>query len=118
MTTRTFIGVLLAVLAFGGVACSKVNKSRFPVYDGVPFHAKVKPVHKKVTLADFRVKVAQAKRSPTGAYEAAQHAATRYCIEKYGTSSFEWSNLSTDADGSPVLTYDRGNAVFLGTCAT
>lgn len=118
MTMRTFTGFLMATLVLGGAACSKVNTSRFPVYGGVPFHAKVKAVDKKATLADFQVTVAQAARSPKGAYEAAEHTATSYCIEKYGTSLFEWSNLSTDAEGAPILTYDRDRAVFLGTCAT
>jgi len=115
MTVR-FTLSLMAAASFGLVACGKLNEDRRPKYDGVPFRVSAKAINKRETLADFRVQVADAPRSPAGALEAAQHEATRYCITNYGTSRFDWTNIAVDGDGGYALQLDRGDGLFTGTC--
>lgn len=107
---------LVAVMLAAVSACSQVNQSRFPTYDGVPFQVKSKALDKKTNRALFQVVVANARRSEKGALEAGHHGSVRYCIETYGTSSFDWTNLSMDDEGALILAYDKDNAVFEGMC--
>lgn len=116
--TRTLpLGALLVAAALGG--CGKLNKSKYPVFDGVAFRTTAKPVHKKTTLADFRVVVHDALRAPDAAFKAGSHQARRYCIENYGTSDFSWSNVAAGGvEGSAALSLptEGGDAVLFGSC--
>lgn len=107
---------LVMAACVGLTACGKLTESKRERFDGVPFRVKVKPVNKKQTLADFRVKVSDATRSQAGALAAARHEATRYCIENYGTSKFGWSNISVDDEGGYALQLDGRDGLFIGTC--
>ncbi|KUP93833.1 hypothetical protein [Tritonibacter horizontis] len=107
---------LIAALGLGLVSCGKLNEDKYPRFDGVPFRVSAKAINKRETLADFRVEVADATRSQSGAYAAADHAAKSYCIENYGTSKFDWTNITVGPDGSYGLHLDNGAGVFTGTC--
>ncbi|NIZ13686.1 hypothetical protein [Phaeobacter sp. HF9A] len=107
---------LIAALGLSLAGCGKLGEDKRPKYDGVAFRVSVKPINKKETLANFRVVVKDATRTASGALQAAQHEATRYCIEKYGTSRFDWSNVTIDDDGVYQLKQEKGDGIFTGTC--
>ncbi len=115
MKVRLFL-TFIAATGLGLSACGKINEDKRPKYDGVPFRVSAKPINKKETLANFRVEVVDATRSQAGALEAARHEATRYCIESYGSSKFDWTNIAVDGDGSYTLQLDKGDGVYQGRC--
>lgn len=113
------IGFTLSLIVAAGLsltACGKLTESKRPKYDGVPFRVSVKPINKKESRANFIVKVVDATKTPTGALEAAHHEATRYCIETYGSSKFDWTNISVGEEGAYTLQLDKGDGIFTGTC--
>ncbi|MEX0304632.1 MAG: hypothetical protein AB3N24_19610 [Leisingera sp.] len=103
----------LAVAAFVS-ACGSTTASNRPLYDGVPFKAKAKPVDKKTDRALFQVEIKGADRSVKGAREAAAHAGTKYCVQNYGSSKIAW--VSDPGDEEAQLTLTDGRATFQGTC--
>ncbi len=109
---------LILATGLGLSACGKLNEDKRPRFDGVPFRVSAKAIDKRETLANFRVVVVEATRSQAGALLAADHEAKRYCIENYGTSRFNWTNVTLGADGSYSLPLDKGDGVFTGTCRT
>ncbi|WP_255731499.1 hypothetical protein [Phaeobacter sp. B1627] len=107
---------LIVAAGLGLTACGSLKEDRRPKFNGVPFKATVKAIDKRATLADFRVEVGDATRSQLGALQAADHEAKRYCIENFGTSRFDWTNITVDAEGAYSLQLDRGDGIFTGTC--
>ncbi|WP_264213087.1 hypothetical protein [Leisingera thetidis] len=105
---------LLAAAALVSACGSSVTNKNRPLYDGVPFKAKAKPVDKKTDRAVFQVEIKGADRSAKGAREAAAHAGTTYCVVNYGSSKIDWVN--DPADTEVQLTLTDGRAVFQGTC--
>lgn len=103
-------GVALMVLA----GCESVTGSNRPLYGGVPFKAKAKPIDKKADRALFAVTIKDAMRSEAGAREAADHAGTSYCISNYGSSKITWVNDPANLD--TALRLDGGDAQFQGSC--
>ncbi len=85
-------------------------------FDGIAFRTSVKAINKKETLANFRVEVRDALRSQRGALAAADHEAKRYCIENYGTSRFDWTNIALDAEGNYKIQLDKSDAIYTGSC--
>ncbi len=117
MAMRT--GFTLSMIVVAGLAltaCGKINESKRERFDGVPFRVSAKAINKKETLANFVVKVVDATKSQRGALEAAHHEATRYCIENYGTSKFDWTNITVGEEGAYALQLDKGDGIFTGTC--
>lgn len=103
-------GVALLVLA----SCGSVTGSNRPLYGGVPFKAKAKPIDKKADRALFAVTIKDAMRSEVGAREAADHAGTSYCISNYGSSKITWVNDPANLD--MALRLDGRDAQFQGSC--
>ena len=58
-------------------------------FNGIYFSSKADRVSKE-ERDHFRVQVKKATQDLGAAREAGRYAATRYCIEQYGTSSIEW----------------------------
>lgn len=102
----------IGLVALAG--CESVTGSNRPLYGGVPFKAKAKPVDKKANRALFAVTIKDAMRSEAGAREAADHAGTSYCISNYGSSKITW--VADPADLDTPLTLQGGDAQFRGSC--
>lgn len=103
---------LTALCAASLLACTPKDKRI--LFDGQHFRTKAKAVDRKVTVAAFTVEVKDAGKSLEGAREAGAYAATRYCIENYGSSTIVWTNGPEDAP--QALVFDRGALVLRGTC--
>jgi hypothetical protein len=63
----------------------------------------------------FTASAGRAGRGIEGAQKAAVHEATRYCIEKFGTSAIEWSPRREGQEG-PVFTRSGDRVSVAGTC--
>ncbi|KIC20967.1 hypothetical protein [Leisingera sp. ANG-Vp] len=105
---------LASMLAAAALAACGSSTNNRPLYDGVPFKAKAKPVDKKTSRAVFQVEIKGADRSVKGAREAADHAGTTYCVTNYGSSNIAW--VIDPADEEAQLTLTDGRATFQGTC--
>ncbi|KIC10090.1 hypothetical protein RA19_13150 [Leisingera sp. ANG-M1] len=106
------IAGLVAVAALA--ACGSTATSNRPVYDGVPFKVKAKPIDKKTDPATFSIEIKNAGRSIKGAREAAAHGGTKYCVQNYGSSKIAW--VADPMDEEAQLTLTDGRAIFQGTC--
>ncbi len=113
-TTRlALLGVLFAAIAVAG--CNrKKNAVNLITYDGIEFRTDAQPVDKKVTLADFYVKVQGAAISLDSARKAGRDRAYRYCIENFGTSKIDWT-VGPDTDPAQLQLVE-GALTFRGTC--
>jgi hypothetical protein len=60
------------------------------LFDGAEFQASVKKVTKD--HHGFEVTVRRASQSTQGAIEAAEYAATRYCVLTFGSSEIAWAD--------------------------
>ena len=107
------VALLLGAVALAG--CDKAKNKR-PTYAGVPFKITTKPVDKKVSRADFTVKVDEAALSLDGARQAAYHSGVTYCLNDggYGTSRIIWDVDPQDPESQLRLV--DGAAVFQGKC--
>jgi len=101
---------VLCVLAVA--ACTPKDKR--VLFDGIYFRTKAKAVDRKVSVADFRVEVKNANQSLDGARQAGAYAATRYCVENYGSSQIVWSN-GPKADAQNLV-FDGDSLVLRGVC--
>lgn len=109
------VATALLCTAFVVAGCGSVtSRDKRVSYDGVLFRTSAKAVNRKVTLAEFKVVVKNALRSPKGARQAALHEATGYCIENYGSSDILWSVDPLDPEQD--LPLDGDDAVYVGTC--
>lgn len=102
------VALLSAVLAAG---CSKREER-------VLFNGNYYPAKSRGEKSDPRVFTASAGRAGRGiegAQQAAMHEATRYCIEKFGTSAIEWSHAREGQEG-PVFTRSGDRVSVAGTC--
>ncbi|KUJ76769.1 hypothetical protein AVO45_09685 [Ruegeria marisrubri] len=102
----------LAVLALVA-GCGQSKEDRI-LFDGHYFKTKAKVVDKRVTLADFTVRVDDVSASLDGAREAGRYAGTRYCIENYGTSRIKWK-VGPDTEPQQLRVVDD-TLTFAGTC--
>ncbi|MDF9302338.1 hypothetical protein P5P81_07250 [Tritonibacter mobilis] len=107
---------LMLVASLGLVACGQSRDDKRMRFDGIVFRTSAKPIDKKETLLNFRVEVRDALQSQRGALAAATHEATRYCIQNYGTSRFDWTNIIPDSEGSYQIQLDDRDAIFTGRC--
>jgi len=119
MAQMTFGKLILPfVVALSAAALTSCDsaKSKRPLYDGVQFKIKTKPMDKNASRADFAVEVDDAGLSLDGARQAAYHAGVTYCLSVagYGTSNIDWDVDPNDPDAQLRLV--DGAAVFQGKC--
>ena len=113
---RGAVGVAV-ILSFvlGTASCGSLKnrkKTEF-TFDGIEFKSKVNKVDKD-ERSHFKVEVRNATQSIEGAKEAGRYAATRYCIEQYGSSKVEW--ISGPDQENATLTVIDGDPWFEGIC--
>lgn len=116
-TLRVAVGVAVMVsFAFGATGCGKIKdrktKSEY-TFDGVVFKSKVEKVTKE-DRSHFKVEVRKATQTLDGAKEAGRYAATRYCIEQYGSSKVEW--ISGPDQENAALTVVEDDLWLEGIC--
>lgn len=113
ITRLALLGLICAAVVVSG--CNrKKNAANLIVYDGIEFQTKAEPIDKKVTLADFYVRVEGAAISLDSARKAGRDRGYRYCIENYGTSDIEWT-VGPESDPAQLQLVD-GAVTFRGTC--
>ncbi len=105
---------MVAALTFVS-ACGVVTPSENQVrFDGHAFRAKVKPVNKKVSPADFTVVVNGVSASLDGAREAGRFEGTKFCIKNFGSSKIAWK-VGPDTEPQNLRISDD-KLTFAGTC--
>ena len=92
------------------VACGESYKDNQHAFDGVKFSASLKV--EKDASEIFSLRVKKAAKSVAGAREAGRYKATKYCVEKFGTSDIAWI-MGPD---SPDLELENGNFNLIGSC--
>lgn len=116
MTGRGALGVCvvvsLALVSGCGTFKDHRNKTEF-AFDGIEFKSKVEAIEKE-KREHFSVEVRRATQSINGAKEAGRYAATRYCIEQYGTSRIEW--ISGPDQENQTLKMDDDDLIMEGIC--
>ena len=113
---RGALGVTVAlslVLVSGCGTFRDHRKNTNYAFDGIEFKSKVNAVDKE-TREHFTVEVRRATQSINGAREAGRYAATRYCIENYGTSIIEW--VSGPDQENNTLRMDDDDLIMEGIC--
>lgn len=100
--------VLAAAVAVAG--CNQRDKGI--AFDGHYYRAKTKKVGDD--RAVFQSEIKPVSQSLEGAREAGRHAATKYCIENFGTSNVAWTRGPDGADGTLSVTNDT--LLLQGTC--
>ncbi len=110
---RLALGTLFVAVLLLSAGCVN-RKDRLITFDGIYFKARTGAVDKKVSLADFTTTIQGVSRSLDGARQAGRYEATKYCIEKYGTSKVKWS-VGPD---TPVdrLSVNEDTLTFSGRC--
>ncbi|MEL6736707.1 MAG: hypothetical protein AAFO98_12715 [Pseudomonadota bacterium] len=101
--------MLLAALLISG--CSR-DRERV-AFEGIEFRSKASFVDRK-DRTTFEVSVRPFSASADGAREAGRYEATRYCIERYGTSDIIWTAGPDDAAEDLRVEGDTLN--LAGTC--
>lgn len=104
---RCWIAILLIMFC---VSCGESYTDNQHAFDGVKFSASLK-VEKDAPEA-FSLRVKKATKSVVGAREAGRYEATKYCVEKFGTSDIAWI-MGPD---SPDLELENGNFNLTGSC--
>lgn len=102
--------ISLAVLMLVA-SCSQLEQKR-NFFDGSLFRASAKKVDKD--RAEFLVTVSRASQTLKGARQAGDYEATRYCIQRFGTSDIAWAAGSEPEAISQVTAKDT--LVLRGTC--
>lgn len=92
------------------VACGESYKDNQHAFDGVKFSASLKA--EKNAPEAFSLRVKKAAKSVVGAREAGRYEATKYCVEKFGTSDIAWI-MGPD---SPDLELENGDFNLIGSC--
>ncbi|NRB03792.1 MAG: hypothetical protein HRU30_11070 [Rhodobacteraceae bacterium] len=82
-------------------------------FEGVEFRSKASFVDRKDRTA-FEISVRPFSASAEGAREAGRYEATRYCVERYGTSDIIWTAGPDDAAEDLLVEGDTLN--LAGTC--
>ena len=96
-------GVALAALLLVAVSACTPQKDR-TLFDGRYYPAKTHRM--KGEARAFTATVRRADRGVDGARKAASYAATRYCVENFGTSDVEW-RIGPDAPEPEIRKGDR-----------
>ena len=113
---RGAVGVAVMLsFVLGTASCGTLKnrkKSEF-AFDGIEFKSKVNKVDKD-ERSHFKVEVRKATQSIEGAKEAGRYAATRYCIEQYGSSKVEW--ISGPDQENATLTVIEDDLWLEGVC--
>ena len=100
--------VLLVLIS--PVGCTDDEELKF---DGQYFRTQSESTNKS-DRRQFEVTVEDASLSLTGARQAGEFEAIRYCIEGYGTSSIRWAPGFAE-DDEPSLT-ESDNMILVGKC--
>ena len=109
-----FMRGMLVMLLLAALLISGCSRDRDRVaFDDVEFRSKASSVDRK-NRAAFEVSVRPFSASADGAREAGRYEATRYCIERYGTSDIIWT-AGPDAEAENLVV--EGDTLALaGTC--
>lgn len=100
--------ILAAVVAVAG--CSQRDKDI--AFDGHYYRSSAKKVGDDRSV--FQVEVRQVSQSLDGAREAGRYAATKYCIENFGTSNIAWTSGPDPEKGALSVSNDR--LILQGKC--
>jgi hypothetical protein len=107
------IGVLCAASLLVASGCTK-REDKLTPFDGHYFKAKIKPVDKKASRADFTTTIWAVSQSLDGARQAGHYEGTKYCIAQYGSSKINWA---VGPDTAPEnLTIVDDTLTFAGRC--
>lgn len=113
---RGAVGIAVMLSFVLGTASCATFKNRGKteyIFDGIEFKTKATKVDKD-DRSHFKVEVRKATQSLNGAKEAGRYAATRYCIEQYGSSKVEWISGPEQENGT--LTVIEGDLWLEGIC--
>lgn len=92
-TPAIIAGLLIATTALsacsGNWRASFKNKRERIAFEGYQYKAKSNQVSKE-QRDHFEVVVSRANQSLTGARQAGEYEAVKYCIKQYGTSKMDW----------------------------
>ncbi len=102
---------LLILLALSLAACGERRADRV-LFDGEYFRSKVSAP--RSAKQQFEVVVPGISRSFEGARDAGRFAATRHCINEYGTSDILWQQGPDD--DPETFEIDKDRLTFRGTC--
>ncbi|KEJ97981.1 hypothetical protein SAMN05444149_101314 [Pseudosulfitobacter pseudonitzschiae] len=95
------ICILAVALAVTG--CAKSEKGL--AFDGHYYRATAKKAGDDRSV--FQVEVRQVSQSLEGAREAGRHAATKYCVDNFGTSNIAWTRGPDPENGSLSVSNDK-----------
>lgn len=100
------IGAALLISACGERRAERV------LFDGIYFRSKVSAP--RAAKQNFEIVVPDISRSFEGALDAGRFAATRHCVNTYGTSDILWAQGPDDAP--ETLQIERDRLTLRGTC--
>ncbi|SPF80546.1 hypothetical protein [Pseudoprimorskyibacter insulae] len=105
--------LLVSMLALTAVSACDRERSNSVRFDGNYYPAKGKAVEAKAP-ADFVVTVSNVAQGLEGARQAGEYEATKYCIQKLGTSDVIWQ-IGPDADETAIGAAS-GTLTLAGSC--
>ena len=103
----------LAALSAGLILSGCSPDSERVTFDGNYFPTKVKG--ERGDRRSFTATARRAGRGVEGAQKAARHAATKYCIERFGASDIAWAPGKDGQDG-PVFVRSGSRIAVKGRC--
>jgi hypothetical protein len=101
------------MLASCGLVGGKMRAQKGMLFDGQKFRTKTEAVGDD--RQDFQVAVFKVSQSVTGALQAADYDATRYCVKNFGNSDKSWIDGGPDAEGAKLRVVDD-TLTFRGRC--
>lgn len=99
------------VLILGLAACG--GREERMTFDGNYYPAKSSAGAQD--RCDFTASVTRASQGVAGAQRAARHAATRYCVNTYGTSKIDWAGVPDGSQG-PAFSRAGDRISVAGRC--
>ena len=93
--------------------CAK-REDKLNPFDGYYFKARIKPVDKKASRADFSTTVWEVSQSLDGARQAGRYEGTKYCIAQFGSSKIKWT-VGPDTEPQNLTIVDD-TLTFSGRC--
>jgi hypothetical protein len=107
------LGLAATMLASCGLVGGKMRAQKGMLFDGQQFRTKTET--RGDDRRDFQVSVFKVSQSVTGALQAADYDATRYCIKNFGNSEKTWLDGGPDAEGAELRAVDD-TLTFQGRC--